>query len=247
MGLVERREPDVPAPREVAGDGDFVDTAPNVSALAPSRPRDFSHLVPCRHCGTLNSWSARQCWGCEADRWKDLSSQPALGPAVGAPEAVEDEPLAVGHSQQISEVGSATPRLATVVPARAVSRRPRRSLQIAAAIAVVAIAGVASVVRWGMPSREAATDNAVRGSNAVPAEIAADRVAVEPPITRAATGAVEVNVGDDLPVPQTGVALPDGPTQAGPAQPEPCTEQLAALGLCAAPTNRSKEFGWTGN
>ena len=317
MGLVEKLGPDDAAPREVAGAGDFSDTAPNATALAPSWSRELSHLLPCRHCGTLNGWSARQCWSCEAGSWKDLSSGSTFGPAADAPKPVAGEGLPLGNGEETVDGEYPVSQLSVVAPARPATRAHKRSMQIAAAIAVVALAGVAGVVRWGAPFREAATGNAVQGSNAGAAEFAVDRASVAPPMVSAA----EISVGDDPPAdaaPRDIDALPRVPMQAQPVEPAvalpqeagrpaaaikrppevapvvapvrgqpraqaattqsgrapsadaaaagsmpkpdrsapqrppspapaPCTETVAALGLCDASSNRSKEFGWTGN
>ena len=47
---------------------------------------------------------------------------------------------------------------------------------------------------------------------------------------------------DSMPKPE-----PFAPQRPPPPPPDPCTEAVAALGLCKAPSIRSKEFGWTAN
>jgi hypothetical protein len=365
MGLVERLGPDGVAPREVSGAGDSMpDTLPNESGSAPARSGGLSHLLPCRHCGVLNGWTAQQCWGCEASLWKDRSAGSAIEPGSAAPESAAGERLLHGggqepHDMAVASHGShvmtapaaaidmspvqvptaqaaaaaaadaplpvlmsrvegrySVTRLPMPAPALPATLVPSRTMPIVAAIVVVAFAGVASYLRWSTPQRGAETEDSVEAGNAKRAVVAVGRVSVEPTMASAAGMGVN-DAGPADASARTIVAVPDSPVQAqpvapadplrmesggpaaamerppvvatthGPARatapamtatksgtaraanaadaasmlkpeplapqrpppppPDPCTEAVAALGLCKAPSIRSKEFGWTAN
>lgn len=121
MGLVVRLGPDIAASRGDAGAGDTMSgTSQPQDALASELPRagEVSHLVPCRHCGVLNGWTAQYCWGCEASLWKARASGSVAEHGYDASESeVLERPPNDGGGAHDTPLASQTGNIETVIAA----------------------------------------------------------------------------------------------------------------------------------
>jgi hypothetical protein len=206
------------------------------------------HLAPCPHCGSINHINVEKCYRCGGDLPKQeiLEGEPEAAPLSDAGMASPD---GVSNPKELSPVVETTHAVAAgTAPTVLVREADAQSGRPSLAVMFIIICSFVFAGLYAARHRGEGKDDAAKPAGTTPVQTqAAPPVSVAPPVTVPPKAEEAVTVPPEAPKakPEPSKPQPNAKPAAKPVQPDapkpatpvtPCTEAVAALGLCKLET-----------